>query len=64
MRLLRKQEFTVKLRSGRGMGVLYTYLTREGKGKRAFGEATHNIEILFYWESRASRGSLRDGGSH
>lgn len=37
---------------------------REGKGrKRAFGDATHSIEILFHWRRRDRRGSLRSAMS-
>jgi hypothetical protein len=39
--------------------MISTNLTREGKGRRrAEGEATHNIEILFHWR-RDRRGSLQ-----
>jgi hypothetical protein len=52
--------FTANLRYERGDGWSTTNLTREGKGrKRAFGDATHNIEILFHWRRRDRRGSLQ-----
>ena len=42
-----------------GGKVIYAYLTLLDRRGRAFGEATHNIEIAFDWKLRA--GAIESG---